>query len=180
MSNKNLWTQPLRPPPPLFVGQAERNFVKQLNDEVIERVVGQQLIYFPIDQDRTDYHSLYGEALNKTFLSPVHVYALVEYEDTQRTQDRFGFDRILTLKVHFHKRRISQDQNLFVRLGDFLQYDDTYFEIVDVAQPRLIFGQDSGFTDWSVLGVEAACRQVRQGMFDPGNRIGSRSEQNKR
>ena len=35
----NKWTQPLQPPPPLFVGQAERNFVKQLNDEGIETTV---------------------------------------------------------------------------------------------------------------------------------------------
>ena len=49
----NKWTQPAQPPPPLFVGQAERNFVKQINDEVIEKVVGQQVLYFPIDIERS-------------------------------------------------------------------------------------------------------------------------------
>ena len=61
------WTQPSSPPPPLFVGQAERNFVKQINDELIERVVGQQVLYLPIDMETTNYHKLYGEALKKTF-----------------------------------------------------------------------------------------------------------------
>ena len=51
----NKWTQPTSPPPPLFVGQAERNFVKQINDEVIERIIGQQLLYFPIDMERTNF-----------------------------------------------------------------------------------------------------------------------------
>ena len=64
---ENKWTQPIQPPPPLFVGKAERNFVKQINDEVIEKIVGEQIIYFPIDVHRSDYHPLYGEALKKTF-----------------------------------------------------------------------------------------------------------------
>ena len=33
---RNTWTQPTSPPPPLFVGKAERNFVKQINDEIVE------------------------------------------------------------------------------------------------------------------------------------------------
>ena len=49
----NKWTQPTQPPPPLFVGQAERDFVKQINDEVIEKVVGQQVLYFPIDMEKS-------------------------------------------------------------------------------------------------------------------------------
>ena len=113
-------------------------------------------------------------------MSPVQSYALIEYQDTDRKQTRFGFDRILTLNVHFHKRRLTQDKDLFVRLGDFLQYDETYFEIVDVFEPRLIFGQDSGFNDHPALEVTAVCRQARKGLFDPGKNIGLRAEQNKR
>ena len=43
------WSKPDSPPPPMFFGEKERNLVKQVNDEVIERVVGQQVLYFPID-----------------------------------------------------------------------------------------------------------------------------------
>jgi hypothetical protein len=31
--------QPATPPPPLFTGEKERNLVKQVNDELIERVI---------------------------------------------------------------------------------------------------------------------------------------------
>ena len=78
--NDKKWKQPSQPPPPLFLGKRERDLVKQVNDELIERVIGQQIVYYPIDLERTDYHSLYGEAINKSFLPPVRVYALVEYE----------------------------------------------------------------------------------------------------
>ena len=48
------WTRPDAPPPPLFTGQKEADFVKQVNDEVIERIVGQQILLFPShDQQHT-------------------------------------------------------------------------------------------------------------------------------
>ena len=44
MSDNEKWKQPAQPPPPLFVGEKERNLVKQVNDELIERVIGQQVV----------------------------------------------------------------------------------------------------------------------------------------
>ncbi len=168
---QNKWTQPVSPPPPLFVGKAERDFVKQINDEIIEHIIGQQLLYFPVDSERTNYNTLYGEAINKTYLPPVRVYCLVEYNGSDRVQEEYGSDNVYNITVHFHKRRLTEDQNLFVRLGDFVQYDDMYFEIVDVFEPRYLFGQDSDFADGTSLEVTAVCRQSRKGLFDPGNRM---------
>jgi hypothetical protein len=164
----NKWTQPTQPPPPLFVGQAERDFVKQINDEIIEKVVGQQVLYFPIDMEKSNYHRLYGEAIKKTFLPPVRAYALVEYAGSTRTQTEIGFDSVYNINVHFHKRRLTADQNLFVRLGDFLQYDQLFFEIVDVFEPRYLFGQDSDFADGISLEVTAVGREARDGLFNAG------------
>ena len=168
MGQKNRWTQPNSPPPPLFVGKAERDFVKQINDEVIEKVIGQQVLYIPIDNERTNYHPLYGEAIQKNFLPPVRVYSLVEFNGSERTQTQYGYDNLYNITVHFHKRRLTSDQNLMVRLGDFLMYDKMYFEIVDVFEPRYLFGQDSDFADGTSLEVTAVCKQARKGLFDPG------------
>ena len=41
----NKWTRPENPPPPLFLGNKERDLVKQVNDELIERVIGQTVVY---------------------------------------------------------------------------------------------------------------------------------------
>ena len=79
MSEENKWSQPDAPPPPLFTGKKERDLVKQVNDELIERVIGQTVIYYPIDVERTNYHPVYGEALQKNFLPPVRVQALIEW-----------------------------------------------------------------------------------------------------
>ena len=48
MSDENEWSQPASPPPPLFLGEKERDYVKQVNDELIERVIGQDILYYPV------------------------------------------------------------------------------------------------------------------------------------
>ena len=65
----NKWSQPDAPPPPLFTGKKERDYVKQVNDELIEQVIGQTIIYYPISVEHTEFNKVYGEAVKKTFLS---------------------------------------------------------------------------------------------------------------
>ena len=162
MSDDNKWSKLDAPPPPMFLGEKEKNLVKQVNDEVIERVVGQQILYFPIDIDHTNFHPLYGEAIEKTFLPPVRVFARVEYQGVETNViDNIGLDKKTALKVMFHKRRLTEDQNLFVREGDFVYYGSFYYEIVTLNQPKELFGQ----TDHKVE-ISAKCIKARKGLFD--------------
>ena len=129
---KDKWEQPSQPPPPLFLGEKERDLVKQVNDELIERVIGQQVLYYPISIEHTNYHPVYGEGINKYFLSPVRVYALVEWGGLETSTDKYGLDKLYSLTVHFHKRRLTEDQDLYVREGDFLLYDDDYLSLIHI------------------------------------------------
>ncbi len=157
----NEWSQPGNPPPPLFLGKKERDLVKQVNDELIERVIGQPILYFPIDLARTNFHSLYGEAIRKTFLPPVRVYALVNWEGQTTQTGRYGVDKRSSLTIHFHKRRLTEDQDLFVREGDFVQYEKLYYEIVTLNEPRLLFGQED-----HKLEISAKCIRAREEVFN--------------
>ena len=40
-------------------------------NEVIERVVGQTIVYYPISLEHTNFHDVYGEAIDKNFLKSV-------------------------------------------------------------------------------------------------------------
>ena len=157
----NKWSQPAAPPPPLFIGKKERDLVKQVNDELIERVIGQQVLYYPISLDHTNFHSLYGEAIEKTFLPPIRVYALVEWEGQETTNTSAGIDKRSSLTVHFHKRRLTEDQDLFVREGDFVLYGSYYYEIVTLNETKQIFGQVDHKMD-----ISAKCIRARKGLFD--------------
>ena len=161
MADKNKWSQPDAPPPPLFTGQKERDLIKQVNDELIERVIGQQVLYYPIDIQTTNFHPLYGEAIKKNFLPPVRVHALVEFEGVETTTDSYGLDKQSSIVIHFHKRRLTADQDLYVREGDFVAYGENYYEIVTLKEPKEIFGQAD-----RRMEISAKCIKARKGLFD--------------
>jgi hypothetical protein len=156
------WKRPAQPPPPLFLGKKERDLVKQVNDELIEKVIGQQILYYSIDMSTTNFHPLYGEAIEKTYLPPVRVYALIEFTEFATDYlESAGVDKIWEINVHFHKRRLEEDQNLYVREGDFVLYSNYYFEIVKLTEPKLLFGQAG-----RQFEIAARCRRARKGLFD--------------
>jgi len=156
------WDRPEQPPPPLFLGKKERDLVKQVNDELIEKVIGQQILYYPIDLEATKFHELYGEAIKKTYLPPIRIYALVEFnEEATSYLSDIGVDSDSMITVHFHKRRLTEDQDIFAREGDFVLYGKIYYEIVKLSEPRKLFGQvDHSFE------ITATCRRARRGLFD--------------
>tara|TARA_R100001509_G_C4869409_1_gene216164 strand:- start:502 stop:990 length:489 start_codon:yes stop_codon:yes gene_type:complete len=156
------WKKAPAPPPPLFLGKKERDLVKQVNDELVEKIIGQQILYYSIDLETTNFHDIYGEAVEKTFLPPVRVYALVTFNDESTNYlEGFGIDKISQVTVNFHKRRLEDDQDIYVREGDFILYGDIYYEIVKLSQPRKLFGQvDQTFE------ISATCKRARKGLFD--------------
>jgi hypothetical protein len=101
----NKWSKPATPPPPLFAGKKEKDLVKQVNDEVV--------------------------------------------------------DRIEKISVFFHKRRLTEDQNLFVREGDFILYGDNYYEILTLEEPKWLYGQVE-----TRFEIAAKCVKARRGLFD--------------
>ena len=158
----NEWSRPASPPPPLFLGEKERNLVKQVNDELVEKVIGQQILYYPIDMETTNFHDLYGEAIEKTFLPPIRVYALVKFDEEGSSYlDSVGIDGSSQITVHFHKRRLIEDQNLFVREGDFVKYGEIFYEIVKLNEPKLLFGQVEHRFE-----IQAQCIRSRDGLFN--------------
>jgi len=157
------WEQPASPPPPLFLGEKERDIVKQIGDELIERVIGQTILYYPLSIEHTNFHSVYGEAVEKVFADPVKVNVLVEWEGFQTTSNNLGVDRIPSIVVHFHKRRLMEDQDLYVSEGDFLVYGDSFYELVTINEPKQLFGQISHRVE-----ITAKCVKARKGLFDNG------------
>ena len=161
MSTKNKWSQPDAPPPPMFLNQKERDLVKQVNDELIERVIGQTIAYYPIDIESTNFHPLYGESMEKTFLPPIRVHAMVEWGSHTTTATGYGIDRLQTITVTFHKRRLTEDQDLDVRVGNFVLYADLFYEITSLQEPKWLFGRgDKSFE------IGASCIRVREGTFN--------------
>lgn len=159
--DQNKWSQPEQPPPPMFLGKKERDLTKQINDELIERVIGQTIIYFPLNIKNSNFHPIYGEAINKTFLRPIIIKALIKIDEHQTSTEVYGLDKSSKITINFHKRRLTQDQDLFVREGDIVFYGLNFYEIVKLSEPRALFGQiDHKFE------IQASCVRVREGFFN--------------
>jgi hypothetical protein len=144
----------------MFFGEKERNLVKQVNDELAERVIGQPIAYYPISLEESNFNETYGESQEKVSLPPVRVYAYVVV-DNEQTNEKFGYEYQTKLTVNFHRRRLVEDQNLFVRVGDFVQYGDQYYEIVRTYNDtRYLFGQVE-----HKFQIAAECVRARHGVF---------------
>jgi len=144
----------------MFFGKKERDLVKQVNDELSERIIGQPIAYYPISTEESNFNETYGEAVEKVSLPPVRVYAYVVVENEQ-SNEKFGYEYQTKLTVNFHRRRLVEDQNLYVRVGDFVQYGDEYYEIVRLYNDtRFLFGQVE-----HKFQVSADCVRARQGVF---------------
>ena len=160
MSNE--WERPDQPPPPLFLGKKERDLVKQVNDELIENIIGQQILYYAIDMQTTSFHDMYGEAIEKTYLPPIRIYALVKFDKEESSYlEGMGIDSDSVVTVNFHKRRLNEDQNMFVREGDFVAYGKNFYEIVKLEEPQELFGQADRRVE-----ISAECIKSREGLFD--------------
>ena len=87
--------------------------------------------------------------------------ALVEMIDYQTVYtDNVGVDFDANIMVHFHRRRLTEDQDLYVRQGDFVLYGDIYYEIANLSESRL-FGQID-----NRMEIAARCTAVREGTFN--------------
>mgnify|MGYP005812771617 CR=1 FL=1 len=157
---KNKWNQPAAPPAPMFFGKKERDLVKQVNDELSERVIGQPIAYYPISTEESNFNETYGEAIEKVSLPPIRVYAYVDVANEQ-SNEKFGYEYQTKLTVYFSERRITEDQNLYVRVGDFIQYGEFFYEIVKTFDDtRYYFGQVE-----HKFQIAAECVRARKGTF---------------
>ena len=86
---------------------------------------------------------------------------MVKYDSQNTTTTPLGVDRIEKISVAFHKRRLTEDQDLFVREGDFVLYGERYYEIVKTSSSRKLFGQVN-----QTFEISATCKRARKGLFD--------------
>jgi hypothetical protein len=118
-------------------------------------------LYYAISLEHTDFHPLYGEAINKSFLAPIKINVLVDWEGFQTTTTNIGIDRRPSITVHFHRRRLTEDQDLYIRVGDFILYGETYYEIINLNEPKQLYG-----SSMNRMEISAKCIKARDGVFN--------------
>ena len=128
--------------------------------ELIQGVVGQEVIYYQVIAEKTRTNDLYNEAIQKVIAQPVKVNALVYYENSTQSVTNFPADSKFKVDVHFHNAELTS-RNLSPKMGDFLQFGDIVYEIYTVTQPQMAFGQ----IDQKVM-TKCSCGPARQGQVN--------------
>lgn len=144
-----------------FIGSKELAFVAQINKELIQNVIGQEIVYYQILAEKTKTNDLYNEAINKVYSVPLRVNCLVYYENSNEVVTNFPPDSKFKLDVHFHKAECNE-RNLSPKMGDFVQFGTLIYEIYSVSEPQMAFGQIE-----SMIMIKCNCGPARQGQFNP-------------
>ena len=142
--------------PNLFIDEQEIALFNEINFELIETVVGQYIIYYPVDVERTQIN-IYGESTKKVFKDSFEIKALVLYEEPEVTTTQFGQDTIYSIEIYLHKYTINQIKDFKPSEGDYVKFGDVYYEITGINEPQLIYGDPL-----NRIMTKCTCKVARQ------------------
>jgi len=84
----------------IFGSQRDFALIRHMNREILQDIVQQEAAYYKISLEDTEAN-IYGESMQKTFLSPVLLNCLVTRGDQTMTADEFGGDLTRTNSFAF-------------------------------------------------------------------------------
>lgn len=146
-----------------FITERELAFISRINNELIQKVVGQEVSYYEIDLEKSRVHRLYEEAVEKVWKPPVLVNARVLWDNPSSVQNTIGIDSKYTAEVYFHTNELME-RNVSPKEGDFVEFGQVFFEITAVTQPQIVFGQVN-----NRIMTKCICVPSREGQFQAGN-----------
>jgi len=124
---------------PKFISDRDVEFFKSIARELVDDVVQNIITLFKINLNETKVN-IYGEAMNKTWMPGVNLYALVDKEAESTRYEGFGSDtdQSITFKVDRFK---CEEINVYPEIGDVILYNNSYFEIDNTDEVQFAGGQ---------------------------------------
>jgi hypothetical protein len=125
---------------PFFVPQKEFDLINQMNEELIDEIVGQSVDIYKVDIDRTD-ENVYGESTTKYYNVGFRVNCLILYNEPEIIQDEFGTDLNSSIEMYFQRENLASGSlNFYPEAGDIVDWNDYYWEINGTTEPQLFAG----------------------------------------
>ena len=124
---------------PKFVLERDVDFFKSIARELVDDVVQNIITLFKVNLNETKVN-IYGEAMNKTWLPGVNLYALIDKAAESARYEGFGADtdQTITFKVDRFK---CEEINVYPEIGDVILYNNSYFEIDNTSEIQFAGGQ---------------------------------------
>ena len=125
---------------PFFIPQKEFDLINQMNEELIDEIVGQSVDIYKVNIERTE-DNVYGESTAKYYDIGFRVNCLIEYAEPEVIQDEFGVDVHGNISMLFHRENWSSGSlHLYPEMGDIVDWNDFYWEINGTTEPQLFGG----------------------------------------
>jgi hypothetical protein len=144
----------------LFVDDKEIDFFNCVTKELMQKIVGQKIIYYSVSEEHTNSHRLYDEAIKKTVYTPVEINALILYNEPLQSATQFSIDTIYSLEVYFYTKEL-QERNITPREGDFVKFGEIVYEIEKLTRAQITYGQIE-----NEVMLKSNCRVSRKSQFE--------------
>ena len=139
---------------PLFTGQRDISLFRQLNQELINKIIRTEILFYKLIMDESDTN-VYGEGINKTYYAGVKIPCIITREDQEYAEESFGIDLQQRATFAFLRHEFldlpSHAQDFVPEVGDLIEWDKAYFEIDTLVENQIVGGKDP---DYSRAGTE--------------------------
>jgi len=128
---------------PFFVPQKEFDLINQMNEELIDEIVGQSVDIYKVNVDRTN-ENLYGESTTKYYDVGFRVNCLIDFTEPEIVQEEFGADLNSNITMYFQRENLSSGSlNFYPEMGDIVDWNNFYWEINGTTEPQLFAGHQN-------------------------------------
>ena len=124
-----------------FVSQRDIDFFDGLNSELIDSIIDTKINVFKVSLHDTEVN-LYGESMSKVFFPGVTVGCLITPEDSAVEMAEYGSDIDQAASFAFHRKTL-QTQNLYLEIGDVIEWNSGYYEVNNIVENQFISGQST-------------------------------------
>ena len=124
---------------PKFVTDKDIRFFHLISRELVDDVVENLIVLYKIILDASATN-IYGESDSKTYYEGVQVAALIERDDNVAVSEGFGIDSNQNLRFKM-LRDTLEDKGIYPEIGDYVGFNNSYYEIDNVIENQFIAGQ---------------------------------------
>ena len=143
----------------LFWDSRTMDLINSYNTELLEIIAKQNLKYWRVEKDLSDADNIYGESDLKVTREPVTVFSWIMLDQPETETGQYTTEVKRRIEVYMHKDRLTE-LGLVPRIGDFLEWDNQYFEILACDVPNFVHGMPE-----TKLGVIIKAISVREDVF---------------
>ena len=123
---------------PFFLPQKEINLIDDMNEELIDEIIGQSVDVYKVNIENTE-ENLYGESTTKYYDIGFRVNCLIQFNEPTVNQDEFGADVGGNIEMYFQRANLSSGSlNFYPETGDIVDLNKNYFEINGLTEPQLV------------------------------------------